>query len=550
MKKFFKECWPIHITIITFCFMLFLFEPLLMFINNQNDFWFDISILLHHSFLLFLIVFAALFIFFLIIYKINKKIFYFVALAFFILFACSYVQGNYLVGNLPLLDGEKIIWSGHLVDNIITIVVWIVAIVTIVLTCRKIGSEKLLKYTGYISGVIFIMLFVSLLTVLINYKPSIYKIMTVASTYDNLDEYSTDKNYIILVLDACDSRTFNKALEEDPNTKDLLKDFTYYPDTMSMHPFTLESVPLILTGETYHNESSLSEYTTKSYKNSYLFKMLRDNDYDINVYEKEFFFYDEDALKISNIVENKRDSYEIRTLKFMKQELKYILFRYLPYKLKKYSNIETMSWKRVDIIKEAPNYYTDDNFWFIDYMKSHELKTTEKKNFKFIHIEAAHVQFVMNKKLERIGDLTYQDVIEGTITITNMYLDYLKNSNVYDNSVIVIMADHGYNFKEYSGRQNPILYIKGINEKHDSMQKSNKPISFVDLKEGFTGLLEGKNSTEIFKDIPDQRTRKYLWYIYEKGYHMVEYETKDKAWETDKMYETGNTFDREEKRVS
>ena len=112
------------------------------------------------------------------------------------------------------------------------------------------------------------------------------------------------------------------------------------------------------------------------------------------------------------------------------------------------------------------------------------------------------------------------------------------------------MADHGYNFKEYSGRQNPILYIKGINEKHDSMQKSNKPISFVDLKEGFTGLLEGKNSTEIFKDIPDQRTRKYLWYIYEKGYHMVEYETKDKAWETDKMYETGNTFDREEKRVS
>ena len=49
---------------------------------------------------------------------------------------------------------------------------------------------------------------------------------------------------------------------------------------------------------------------------------------------------------------------------------------------------------------------------------------------------------------------------------------------------------------------------------------------------------------ELFQDIPNERTRKYLWYIYEKGNHMVEYETKDKAWETNKMYETGKTYDR------
>ena len=544
MKKFFKETWPVLVTIITFCFMLFLFEPMLMLMNNQNDFWFDMGILFEHSFILFLIAFIILFVVFLIAYKFNKKIFNILTIAFFVVFVCTYIQGNYLVGNLPLLDGEKVVYGGHLVDNLITLGIWAIFIGLAIFLYKKLKVEELIKYTGYISGVVFVMLFVSLLTVFINFSPSIYKIMTSASTYNNLNIYSTDKNYIILVLDACDSRLFNKTLTEDPEYKDLLKDFTYYPDTMSMHPYTLESIPYILTNEVYQNQSRLDQYTTKAYKNSYLFKMMWDKDYDVNVYEKELFFYDNDALKISNVVDYNARTINVRSIKFMKQELKYVMFRYLPYFLKKYSNIETMTWKRPELIENAPDYYTDDNFWFVDYLNEHKLETKEKKQFKFVHIDGAHVPFNMNKKLQKLPDMTYKDELEGTVVITDMYFDYLKESNVYDNSVIVVMADHGYNFKEVSGRQNPILYIKGINEKHDKMQESSKPISFADLKDAFTLLLEDKSSNELFQDIPNERTRRYLWYIYEEGNHMVEYETKDKAWETDKMYKTGKTYDR------
>ena len=42
----------------------------------------------------------------------------------------------------------------------------------------------------------------------------------------------------------------------------------------------------------------------------------------------------------------------------------------------------------------------------------------------------------------------------------------LKEKGVYDNSIIIVLADHGYIEGRDDGRQNPILYIKGLNEHH------------------------------------------------------------------------------------
>ena len=58
------------------------------------------------------------------------------------------------------------------------------------------------------------------------------------------------------------------------------------------------------------------------------------------------------------------------------------------------------------------------------------------------------------------------------MTIAATYLEKLKKADSYDNSVIIIMSDHGYDEEgtEEYGRQNPLLMIKGRNEHHD-MQK-------------------------------------------------------------------------------
>ena len=109
--------------------MLYVIEPINMFVNNRNDFNFNFSSLIRPIIIITLLAFALLSLFYTIIYLINKKlskkltVYNIVLIISFILFILSYILGNYMVGNLPAIDGEKIDWSVYLFENIITIVI-------------------------------------------------------------------------------------------------------------------------------------------------------------------------------------------------------------------------------------------------------------------------------------------------------------------------------------------------------------------------------------------------------------------------------------------
>ena len=114
---------------------------------------------------------------------------------------------------------------------------------------------------------------------------------------------------------------------------------------------------------------------------------------------------------------------------------------------------------------------------------------------------------------------------------------------MYDNSVVIILADHGFNYDYHTGRQNPILYIKGTNEHHE-MRESDIPVSYCDLSDAYIELIKGKSSEEIFKNIDYNRKRRYLLYQYLAEDHMVEYEQNGKAWDEDTLEPTGREFNR------
>ena len=88
-----------------------------------------------------------------------------------------------------------------------------------------------------------------------------------------------------------------------------------------------------------------------------------------------------------------------------------------------------------------------------------------------------------------------------------------------------------------------MLLIKGINEKH-KYTKSDIPVSYIDLDNIYEDLINDKKSEELLKDIDKNRERKYILYSSDTRNNMIEYGTKDKAWETDKMYKTGKEYNR------
>lgn len=523
-------------------FMLFIYEPITTYASNTEDYWFDLKALLINNLVIFAVVLIILLLTSNIIYFIARKskkdiIYNVYVITMFVCFVATYIQGNYLASALPTLDGTPIDWNNYTKQGIISLVLWIFVIITNIIIYKRLKT-KYKKLVSYISIAIFAMLFVSFLSTLLTNKQIYTPKGKYIPTTENINDLSTNNNFLILLVDMEDSKTFDKVLRE--NKKEILfKDFTYFPDTLSAYPFTRESIPYILSGKWYEAETSYAEYYNEAMNSSPFIKKLKDNNYDINIYENELNWTDSKSLEISNI---KAINFEIDNKIFFKQEAKYILFKYLPFPLKKYSKIETLDYnscKKEN--RDSNNIFSSDNKDAFDILDKVSLQT--KEYFQFVHIDGGHYPWDMNKNFEKIEDGTYEEKIESSITVIEKYLNRIKESGQYDNSIIIILADHGNNGYDPVGRQNPILYIKGLAEQHDEMIVSDKKVSYEDLNTIiYSDLLEGKKSTELLENIDNNRIRRFIWY---KDYDKMEEQTLDgHAWETEKLIPTGVKYER------
>ncbi len=539
-------------------YMFFIYEPMNLYASNIDDFWFNVYDLIKLALVPFLFLFLFLVLLNIIIYKINKKAYLISNIILYVLFFVFYIEGNFLSYALPVLNGDIIDWTKYVLNDLISIVLDVSAVIITFKLVRKYTKEKFIKTSFYISLAIFVMLSTSLISSIVTSK--VFSIdkdgIYVVSTTKNLNKYSSEDNFIIFLLDSVDSTVFNQAMKDYPDLAESLNDFTYYKDTLSMHPFTTESVPLILSGKVYKNDEVYKTYYTNSMKESLLFRELYNNNYEVNVYDtNEFIFNDYEALKIDNLIKN--DSMERANKNsyiYIFELIRYDAFKYLPYTLKYLVNIEYLSFTyRVSPIEEdykagEGNIYSWKNGSFMNILKD-DVTITEDKNFKYIHLMGAHIPYCTTKDFvfDKTQKLTYSYEVELTLIMIDSYIKYLKENNIYDNSKIIILSDHGTypdlnDEFDARGRQNPILFIKGKNEKHKKMIVSDKAISYIDLIDMYPDLINNKQSKNLFPEIGSERTRKYLLYPFGDKTKMYEQETTGKAWEIDKLTNTGVVY--------
>ena len=539
-----KKLLPAYILSFTISFMLYVIEPISMFSYNRNDFNFNLSNFIKPMILIFFVVFIGLSLFYTIIYFINKKFsnklgfFNVVLIISFICFFVLYIHGNFLSSILPRLDGTSIDWSLYNTEKIISLLILLAITIPYIFCCIKFKFDKVINISKMITLYILVVLFIGFIPALCNSE--IYtnrKVLFVSNK--NINNISSNKNFLILLLDAVDSRTFYEAIN-DSEYKDLFNDFTYYPDTLSMYPFTRDSIPQILSGKVNHNEMDFTTYYNNAMDTSPLIDKLDELDYDINIYDIDLKWYTEKANLASNLGEY-TDSFA--NICYAKNETKYILFRYLPFFLKQYSQIDYFNLHscKVDYNSDA---FSVDNIHYNNSVINNELEVSPENYFSFIHIDGAHTPFDLDENLNQIKDGTYMQKVKASLKITYNYLERLKQTGVYDNSVIIVMADHGFgDGNNWQYRTNPILFIKGINEHHD-MIMSDKAISYDDLMDAYLDLLNDKKSTEIFNNISSERVRKFIWYLYLEEDHMEELVSAGKAWDFESMEKTGVEYNR------
>lgn len=548
-KSALKELLPAYIIAFVFCFMLFVFEPMVMYSTNQLDFWFDMALMIGPVLLGFLVFFLGLSLILTAAYLVNKifargkepTVYRIISIVVFWTFFVTYLQGNMLSGGLPALDGSIIDWDAFRSNDIVTVSIGVVLIGALVFLLIKFGAKRVLKYVAAASVAVFAILFVTAVYELISWNAFARKDSIIATNND-FNSISTDKNFVVLLNDAVGSSEFNSVLEENPEYKKVFEDFTYYPDTLGCFPCTRDTIPVVLGGALNKNEMKFEDFSSKSLNESPFFKELTEKGYDINLYESELVWYGSKSFNINNSTDYK--NYRLPFKSFFKEEVKYIKYKYLPYYLKRYSNIESMDFNGL-----VDKYLWDDRTIYKTVTKNPELDKQSDKMFSFVHTEGAHIPFSYDKDLNILPyhSGTYEQKIEAVIKMTGAYIDRLKANGAYDNTVIIVMADHGNTDLNSSDdmlvRANPMFMIKGINERHE-FTKSDKPISYLDLMDIYSELLEGESAEEATEDIPDKRERYFMWYRnFRLEDHIVEYVVTDKAWEWTKFKKTGREYD-------
>lgn len=542
-----KKLLPAFLIALVSGFMLFIYEPLSMFATNVDDFWFDIYIMMKPNFLFFGLYVMGLFAFLSAIYCINKyfnenlHIYKGTILLAFITLLVLYIHGNFFISNLPKMDGTEIDWNSYTKENVISCVIVGGVSLTAIGTMYKFKYDKVIKVYCFIVFAILFMLSTSLVSTLTKDNVWNRKELIAVSTYNNINRASKNQNFFILLVDAVDSEKFNEVLEKSENS-DMLNDFSYYPDTMSVYRFTRDTIPFLFSDGTLNkNENDFNTYYNDSFNNSKLINELEAKDYSISIYDSEFKWNSGNVSKINNV---KTIDNSVNKKQYLKEIAKYDLFKYLPYPLKRFSHIEKMDYNNCRVVS-GTDFFSWDDKEFYSIVKSNEIEKIDENNFSFIHLEGAHVPFNYDGQLNELKEGgTYDDKVSATITVINEYLNRLKKSNVYDNSAIIIMADHGYDYKNGHGRQNPILYIKGIDEHHEDMITSDKPVSFTDFNEIYADLLNGKKSEDLLPNIDYERKRIFLWYEYLNEDHMVEYEQTGHAWDESTLVPTGKEYNR------
>lgn len=504
------------------CFMMCIYAPLDLYFNNKNEFWFNTGILVPQLIRMFCMIAPVVLVAFLICRLISRKLYTGVLFVSSAAFICSYIQGNFRIKNLPAMDGTPADWSLYRGEDIITLIIWAIVIAALLYIYRFVKDKGFKAVTEVVSCVLLLVLSVSLFTSYLGSRNVVEKNVFV-STKDHEFDVSDTENFFILVLDAVDADRYADVYNSHPEYNEWFEDFTFFQNTTSLYPFTSRAVPHILTGVVYENERDFTEYVTDAMDNCDFFRALENSDYRMGIYEPELSYNGEQLQRFENMRTDNVELNQAAKNTFIKEQFKLSLFKYLPYCLKKYVSCDTNSFTSMI----WPQPFLMDNRDFYDDLLQADFVHSNDRTFRYYHIDGAHTPFRYDKDVNYVGEneSTYYQSVEASMTIAGAFLNRLKEEGVYDNSVIIIMADHGYS-DDVGGimdRFNPLLMVKGLKEKHP-YSVSQAPISYLDLSEAYQRLLDHKAAEDCFDAAEgDERIRKLLWFEWQSEDYMVEY---------------------------
>ena len=442
---------------------------------------------------------------------------------------CCYVQSFFLNGKMGTLTGEGDHYS--LSTVLVNLLLWVLIAAVII-----VGAILLIKFKKEQLARSVVMFLALSLTVmqLTAFVSTVFTSdgMTGSGVQKNyylsdIGEYeiSSDKNTVMFIIDTCDGRYLEQAISEYPDIFDGLDGFVYYPNATSTHSRTYPSMPYLLTGEICHFDKPYSEYVDEAYKNNSYIEDIKATGCNIGLYTNNQYVANKGMMSIDNSVSNSET--RISFIGTLKQMGRISLYRNVPYALKsrfRYGG-ESVNENVIFIPKSAPQRcITSNDVAFYNRLVSDGIAVSGSysKAFRLYHMWGAHPggKFDQNMQPAKQGSTT--QCIRGNFLIIQDYIRQMKELGVYEDSTIIITADHGSSNGSSDKRPLVIdsaptvaMLVKpsGCGMSNEGVTTSTAPVCHADLFSTVIASLDGnyeKYGTPVWNHTEgEQRTRYY-----------------------------------------
>ena len=375
-------------------------------------------------------------------------------------------------------------------------------------------------------------------------------------------------NVVVIFLDRAISSFFPHIIEEFPELKDDYKGFTFYPNTLSFGNYTLLGAPSLLGGYEYtpekinerkdellrkkHNEASLVMPTL--FKNAGFNVLVTDPPFPNFTWKGDLSKFTKKGINAIEIAGKYRKNYEseinaeiVMTDKICRTGMQYfsiIQIIYPPLRGLIYNGI-------AHFLSDGFNNVYSSLYYMKDLTK---ISSSAQNNFILIDNETPHTQAFLNipeydkqisyqdtdiesrkfKTSSNIEEMHY-DVNVAAIKKIGEWLKFLQENKAYDNTRIIIVSDHGRDFKTQAFENfkdssiptffNPLLLVKDFN-------------SSDELKTDFSFMT---NADTIFfakqgiKNISDKNPYTKKTFVQDKKESVHIYEIQNSEWNCDNI---------------
>jgi len=496
-----------------------------------------------------------------------------------------WLQGQIMLWDYGVLDGRDIIDSSWSIPMIVDSLIWASVLLAVFL-----ARHWLVRFVTPICSLLLLIQLIPVALALINYSPP-SALHRFSFSEQEKFSYSRQQNVILIVLDAYQTDVFQDLIDTDHQWREEFDGFTYFRNALAGYSKTYPSLALMLTGQWYENQEPIQDFLSTAFDEQSLTGDLLDEGWQVDLFP-----HLKRLLPISPGLASNVES--VISCESRRSEAGLLLdlgwFRVSPHWVKSFW-LNDYHWRLKGIMSDScrsegsrdstgqyrsgPSAEHHPALAFIKGMEGESDVSLNVPAFKLYHLLIPHAPFHLDadlqvRRLEGV-EQGYRRQSLAALEVIKRFLLRLREIGSYDNSLIVIVSDHGGGEYVSAARAEglpaelqarivdnadipgthlvsglPLILIKpaGFGGR---LEISDAPVSLSDIARtiadhvGLEADFPGENIFQI--EVEQQRTRRYLHYQF-GGWHgdylpgMIEYLVDGFSWSAGSWHPTGRVL--------